>query len=56
MEDYKEERQLEVLRRKNRLRVSGGGTQKSGLEGTGSSGRMDLGEEWKYQGCEVLGM
>lgn len=51
MEDYKEERQLEVLRRKSRLRVSGGGTQNSGLAGAGSSRRMDLGEEWKYQGC-----
>lgn len=33
VEDHKEEKQFEVLGRKNRLRVPGGGTQKSGLAG-----------------------
>lgn len=44
VEDHKEEKQFEVLGRKNSLRVPGGGTQKSGLAGAaGSSGRTDLG-------------
>lgn len=45
VEVHKEEKQFEVLGRKNRLRVPGGGTQKRSLAGAGCCGSTDLGED-----------